>query len=464
MKLNNLLFIFSMTTILSLGCSKKSESQLFIGNTPIDTTTVVSGIATPWEILWGPDNYIWFTERAGKVNRLNPATGSNQLILTIEDAFEYGEAGLLGMALHPDFEQSPWVYLVYNYTDGPLIKERLVRYNWNGSQLVDPETLINGIPGNSYHNGSRLVFGSDGKLYMSTGDAGTTSNSQNMNNLAGKILRINPDGSIPEDNPFTGKYIWALGLRNSQGLVFGPQGYLYGSEHGPNSDDEFNLLETGRNYGWPTVNGFCNTPEEITFCQANNVREPLYTWTPTLAVAGIDYYGSNAIPEWNGTVLMTALKASRLVALKLGADGQSVEEVTNFFDGTWGRLRDICISPDGAVYVAVSNRDGRGTPRPGDDRIVEIKAKNTTGFNRPGSKVPAFNIVPNPVKDEVLVTGNLLGEQNQYIILNSLGQIAQEGVATGKEFRIRLNSLKSGYYFMRISNQNNSFTEPFVVL
>lgn len=464
MNLHNLLFIFSMTTILSLGCSKNSESQLFIGNTPLDTTTIVSGIATPWEILWGPDNYIWFTERAGKVNRLNPATGSSQLILTIEDAFEYGEAGLLGMALHPDFEQTPWVYLVYNYTDGSLIKERLVRYTWNGSQLVDPETLINGIPGNSYHNGSRLVFGGDGKLFMSTGDAGTTSNSQNMNNLAGKILRINPDGSIPEDNPYPGKYIWALGLRNSQGLVFGPQGYLYGSEHGPSSDDEFNLLETGRNYGWPSVNGFCNTPDEITFCQSNNVREPLYAWTPTLAVAGIDYYGSNAIQEWSGAVLMTTLKASRLVALKLSSDGQSVEEVSNFFDGTWGRLRDVCVSPDGAVYAAVSNRDGRGTPRPGDDRIVEIKARNTTGLNQPELKSPAFNILPNPVKHEVLVSGNILSDQNKYIIVDSLGQIVQEGVANGREFRIRLNGLKPGYYFMRINNQNSSYTEPFLVI
>jgi glucose/arabinose dehydrogenase len=464
MKHKPFFFPLIIIIVLSFGCSKKSESQLFIGNTPIDTNTIVTGIETPWEILWGPDNYIWFTERPGRVNRLNPETGNKQLILTIDDAFEYGEAGLLGMALHPDFSSSPWVYLVYNYTDGSAIKERLVRYIWNGSVLEQGSTLINNIPANSFHNGSRLVFGPDNKLYMSTGDAGNTSSSQNMNSLAGKILRINPDGTIPSDNPNPASYIWAFGLRNSQGLAFTPQGFLYGSEHGPNSDDEFNLLEANRNYGWPSVNGFCDLPDEITFCQANNVKEPLYAWTPTLAVAGIDYYNHAAIPEWQGSMLMVALKASKMVSLKLSADGQSVTEVANWFDGYWGRLRDVCVSPDGRVFIAVSNRDGRGTPRAGDDRIVEIVAKNTIGVNDIVSPEDEVKIFPNPVTDQARVQWASASGDVSYQILNPAGIVSRIGTATGPEFSIFTRNLNPGYYILRVISRGQSAAVPFMVM
>ena len=450
--------------LFSFGCTQKSEAQLYIGNTSIDTTTIVSGIETPWEILWGPDNYIWFTERPGRVNRVNPATGENQLIYTIPDVFEYGEAGLLGMALHPDFETSPLVYLVYNYSDGPNIRERLVQYTWNGSTLVNGVMLMEDIPGNSYHNGSRLLFGFDGKLYMTTGDAGNTSNSQNMSTVAGKLLRINPDGSIPGDNPNPDSYVWASGLRNSQGLVFAPNGNLYGSEHGPSSNDELNLLEKGRNYGWPNVEGFCDLPSEIIFCDEHNVREPLYAWTPTLAVSGLAYYDHAAIPEWQGSLLMTSLKASKMLNLKLSSDGLSITETSDWFAGTWGRLRDVCVSPDGKVFVGVSNRDGRGNPRPGDDRIVEIKAKNTTGFNNPDTGRNKVLIYPNPVTSGARVEWADLSGQGEYMIYSQSGSLQQNGVVSGPEFNIDTSDLRPGYYLLRIINAGQLATVPFIVM
>jgi len=139
------LIIISVIALLSIACSKESESQLYIGSTAVDTTTVLSGIDTPWELLYGPDGYLWFTERSGKVSRFSPLTGESTIILTIQDVLEYGEAGLLGMALHPEFDAYPWVYLVYNYSSGEFIKERLVRYVWNGSALTDGIILINNI-------------------------------------------------------------------------------------------------------------------------------------------------------------------------------------------------------------------------------------------------------------------------------------------------------------------------------
>jgi glucose/arabinose dehydrogenase len=436
MKNKHLFSFLFVALFLFFGCSQKSEGQFYIGNTAVDTVTLISEIETPWEVLWGPDNFIWFTERSGRVNRIDPSTGANQVILTLVDAFEYGEAGLLGMALYPDFEETPWVYLVYNYTDGPNIRERLVRYSWNGSTLENAVILIDAIPGNSYHNGSRLLFGPDGKLYMTTGDAGNTSNSQNMSSLAGKLLRLNPDGSIPSDNPDPNSYVWSSGLRNSQGLVFGSNGILYGSEHGPSSDDEVNILEKGRNYGWPDVAGFCDLPGENLFCDANNVREPLYAWTPTLAVSGIDYYSHATIPAWQGNLLMTSLKASKMLSLKLSDDGLAITETADWFAGTWGRLRDLCIAPDGRLFVAVSNRDGRGTPRPGDDRIVEIKVKNTTGMNQTDSHRKAVSIYPNPVNTEARVEWAALTGKGDYFIYSQSGGLKGRGEATGPDFVI----------------------------
>lgn len=467
MKNNYLFSPFILIFLLLIGCTEKSEGQegqLYIGDTPVDTTTIVSGIETPWEILWGPDNYIWFTERPGRVNRLNPATGEKQLILTIPDVFEYGEGGLLGMALHPDFETTPRVYLVYNYNDSPLIKERLVYYTWNGSTLVDGVTLINDIPGNSYHNGSRLLFGTDGKLFMTTGDAGNTSNSQNMNSLAGKLLRINPDGSIPGDNPYPGSYVWAFGLRNSQGLVFGPHGYLYGSEHGPSSDDEINLLEKGRNYGWPNVEGFCESPSEIIFCDEHNVREPLYAWTPTLAVSGLEYYNHSAIPAWKGNLLMTTLKASKMLSLKLSNDGLSITETNDWFGATWGRLRDVCVAPDGRVFIGVSNRDGRGTPRAGDDRIVEIKAKNSTGYDNPDRGKNNVLVYPNPTTTTARVEWTDLNGKGEYMVFSQSGSMQLRGVVNGPEFNIDTADLNPGYYLLRIIGSGQSATVPLVVM
>jgi glucose/arabinose dehydrogenase len=450
--------------ILLIGCSKKSESQHYIGSTAIDTATIISGLDTPWEIFWGPDDHIWFTERQGTVSRINPATGQRNIILTITDIIETGESGLLGLTLHPEFPDEPFVYLVHNYPQGSTIKEKLVRYTWNGSGLENPYILIENINGNTNHNGSRLAFGPDGKLYMSTGDAWTTGYSQNLNYLNGKILRINDDGSIPDDNPFPGKFIWSYGLRNSQGLVFSPAGTLYGSEHGPNTDDELNILEAGRNYGWPAVNGYCDLPEEILFCDENNVSEPIAAWTPTLAVAGIDYYNHPDIPEWQNSILMTTLKAGKMVSLKLSADGLSVIEQADWFVSHFGRLRDICVSPDGRVFLAVSNRDGRGTPRPGDDRIVEIKAAGTIGLSDNPKKNNHLKIVPNPVNSETIVQIGESHTGSEFRIVNTTGQLILSGKVGQKQFKLETGNLKPGYYFLHVSGDAGQVSAPFVVM
>ncbi|MEX0966203.1 MAG: PQQ-dependent sugar dehydrogenase [Bacteroidia bacterium] len=338
----------------------------------LTTREVATGLDTPWEILWGPDDHIWMTERYGRISRVNPANGQVMPLLTIDDVHEVSEAGLMGMALYPAFEDTSWVFVAYNYFDQG-IKVRIARYDYADDQLTNPLILLDGIAGSAIHNGCRLIFLPDNTLLITTGDAGNTQTPQDHSSLNGKVLRMTAEGEIPANNPFPGNNLWSKGHRNAQGLVLA-KGLVYSSEHGPNSDDELNIIYSGRNYGWPDVNGFCNEPAEIIFCNDSDVVEPVSAWTPTLAVAGIDYYGGWGIPEWHNSILMTTLKASRLVQLKLNATATDVEEENSFFAGndSYGRLRDLCVSPDGRVFIATSNKDGRGSPGPDDDMIIEI--------------------------------------------------------------------------------------------
>jgi len=347
----------------------------------VRTRDVLKGLDTPWEILWGPDGMIWMTERGGRVSRVNPDNGEQQVLLTLTDVHEQSESGLLGMALHPDFPDSAYVYIVYNYRNGTDIAEKLVRYSFAGAALVAPQILLQNIPGFPTHNGSRLLVTPDRKLLMTTGDAQNQPGAQNHSQIVGKILRLELDGTGAVDNPwpnapFPANLIYTTGHRNAQGLTIGPGGAFYSSEHGPSNDDEVNIIKARGNYGWPTVQGICDEAGETRMCEDSSVVEPIKTWTPTLAVAGIEYYNHSAIPEWQGSLLMTTLKEADLRVLKLSGDGQRIVSETVLYNNVYGRLRDIAVAPDGRVFIATSNRDGRaggGFPKADDDRIVELR-------------------------------------------------------------------------------------------
>lgn len=453
------IFVF----VLIFSPANRIHAQLFVGNTEIDTTSIVTGLDTPWEILWGPDNHIWVTERSGKISRLNPETGVLQHIFTISDVHEEGEAGLLGMALHPDFPDPAYVYLVYNYYDD-AIKERIVHYTYNGTGLIDPVILLEDIGGAGNHNGSRLIIDNNYKLFISTGDAANTSTAQNLASLSGKILRMNLDGSIPSDNPFAESYVWSWGHRNPQGLVIAPDGKIYSSEHGPNNDDELNLIVKESNYGWPDVHGYCDLTSELDFCENNNVVEPLQAWTPTLAVAGIDYYNSDKIPEWQNSVLMTCLKESKLMGLKLSIDGTEIESSQEWFYYWFGRLRDICISPGGRVYIATSNLDGRGSPVPGDDRIVQIKAHND---NENPSNLPTEDkrpvISPNPMHENALIYVGGGQENVKLKVYNLSSKLVVEENITGEKYILQRNNLPSGVYIVKIASTKSTNIQKLII-
>ncbi len=353
--------------VAALHCKKSNNTNVEPpGSVEIKDSAIVSNLNFPWEILWGPDNNIWMTERGGKISRINPTTGTVTPLLTISGVHVNGEGGLLGMVLHPAFSVTPHVFVVYNYQGGGN-KEKVVRYTYNGTALTSPLTIVDNIEASSNHNGSRLLISPDLKLFITTGDASNTSLPQNTSSVNGKILRVNLDGTVPSDNPVAGNPYWSFGHRNPQGLVFA-NGKLYSTEHGPNNDDEINIIEKGKNYGWPNVEGFCNTSGEQSFCTANNAKEPLQNWTPTAAVAGLDYYNSDLIPQWKNSLLMAALKNSRLYQMKLNAAFTSITQTNEYFTNDYGRMRDICISPAGKVYICTSNGGN-------SDKIIEITRK-----------------------------------------------------------------------------------------
>lgn len=342
----------------------------------LQVTTLAGGFDTIWDLAWAPDNTIWVTERAGAISRVNPGSGAVTRFGTVPGVTESGEGGLMGLAFHPDFATSdPWIYVAHTYSGSGAVRNKVVRKRVSGTTLGAPEVLVDNLPGSSIHNGSRLAIGPDRLVYVTMGDAANTGLPQDRNALGGKVLRLTLAGAPAPGNPF-GNAVFSYGHRNPQGLVFLPNGTLYATEHGPGDNDEVNRLEAGRNYGWPDVRGACDGdagPNETTFCQANNVVQPLAHWTPTIAPAGMDWYGSTAIRQWTGSLLFTALKGSALYRLVLSADGRSIVSRETLFEDAYGRLRDVVVAPDGSVYLGTSNRDGRGSPRAGDDRILHVR-------------------------------------------------------------------------------------------
>lgn len=335
--------------------------------------TLVSGLDTPWDLAWGPDGRIWVTERGGRISRVDPSTGEVTAAGQVE-VVERGESGLMGMAFDPDFGRRPYVYVAHSYAGGGGIRNRLVRMRWDGGSLGEREILLDGLPGNWNHDGSRLAVGPDGLLYMTTGDAGRSGLARDLQSPAGKVLRLTLAGEAAPGNPF-GSLVYSYGHRNAQGIVFHPRsGDLYISEHGPADNDEVSRVVAGGNHGWPDVRGFCDgdTAGEEAFCAAHEVVEPLVAWTPTVAVAGMDYYDSERIPGWRGSLLVTSLRGRTLYRLALSSDGGSVVEREPLFRNEFGRLRDVLVGPGGEVYLATSNRDGRGRPDQQDDRILRI--------------------------------------------------------------------------------------------
>ncbi|MFT5724799.1 MAG: glucose/arabinose dehydrogenase [Bacteroidia bacterium] len=400
-----------------------AQATYTLDSTTLTSRVVVDSLDIPWEILWGPDNQIWTTERFGRVSRINPVTGEQDVILDLSsDVYQNSESGMLGMALHPDFENKPHVFIAYTYLDGSNIRERLVRFNYDGNSLIAADTLVENIIGNTTHIGCRLLILPDNTLLMTTGDAQNQALPQDTNSLSGKLLRMNLDGTVPSDNPNPSSLVWSFGHRNAQGLRLAPNGKLYVSEHGPRNDDELNIIKKNRNYGWPTVAGFCDTPPEKSFCDQNNVVEPLVAWTPTIAPSDIIWYDHPAIPEFRNKLLMTVLKDKSLIAFDFNAAGDSVIEQTKYFKFELDRLRDICVSPDGKIYLATSGTEWRNT-NPFTHTIVELSNEDYVSSVEETKPRMQIKLGPNPIEVGQPLTVTLLNSTSgEFVLYDLLGR------------------------------------------
>ncbi|WP_407525381.1 fibronectin type III domain-containing protein [Lacibacter sp. MH-610] len=487
--------------------------------------TILSNQRMPHDLVYGPDNNIWFIERfAGTVSFVNPVTRAETVVLTLGAAMARtgGQDGLFGLALHPQFNGGkPFVYIAYTYqsTSATVRKTRIVRYTYNSStqQLGEPVTILENIPGSNDHNSGRLAIGPDLKLYYTVGDMGAgqfdnlsrTNFSQDLNVLEGKILRLNTeltDGTwIPADNPFANAGqptpVYTFGHRNPQGLVWGNvngTNILYSTEHGPYSDDEVNVIESGRNYGWPNVIGFCDNNyngrttggftivNEQNNCAALNAKEPIRslfpvaippaegtnnsTW-PSTAPSGTEFYGSTAIPGWQNSLLIAQLKRGAVTRLKLSNDGQNIiSDTIHYFKGL-GRFRDVIVSSDGLkIYVACDSSGSTSGPTGGvtstpanPGSILEFTYQPPVG-GRMNQHIITITEIPEEKKDRSVevypnpATGYFViynynpeaGRTAELIDLN--GRVVKRIITNGTATRVDTKGLLNGLYILRVTD------------
>ena len=429
------------------------------------TTRVVrDSLFIPWELVYGPDQNVWFTQKNGYVCRLNPATRKIDTLAFEPEVVVSGEGGMLGLALHPQFPGEAYVYVAYDYIDGGLYREKVVRYSWlpASDTLTQRTDLVTGITAETYHNGCRLyVF--DGKLFITTGDAGNPVLAQDMSSLNGKTLRINLDGSIPADNPIPGNRAWSWGHRNAQGMVR-VNNKLYQTEQGASSDDELNVVEKGRNYGWPWVEGFCDQSSEMSLCADSNVVNPSAVWTPTIAVCGVDYYTAAMpmLPNFQNSLLIATIKDESIYHVQFAnAFSDSVTSIVPVFGGQFGHLRDLCLSPQGSIFVSTSNSQNGGTPV---DQIIEIydstKITSVQGTDFLAQNVEV-SLSPNPTSASLTATlppSFDVKDGYRYEIYDALGRKVDGGFARSQVLVLSLADQPSGVYLLRLSNLRGQLT------
>lgn len=332
-------------------------SNLSLTNTS-GVEIIAEGLQAPRSIDISKEGRIFISEKRGSIRVVDNGTLLTEPVGDIK-AENIGDAGLLGLTLHPNFTQNHLFYVYYTYSNSTGLFNKVLMLKESNNRIIDSKTILDGIPGNDYRDGGRIKFGLDGKLYVSTGDASIPELSQDLNSLAGKILRINEDGTIPQDNPFSNSAVYAYGFRNAQGLAWAPNsGALYSSDQGGAGNDEINLISPAKNYGWPHEE--CNSSGDD-----NRYTPPLVCFNPSLEPSGIAFAFSNKLGYQNHLIVAT-LKGSHLRDIDFDSGSQNTILVG------YGRIIDLVESEDGSIYVLTSNTDGRALPQQGDDKILRL--------------------------------------------------------------------------------------------
>lgn len=519
MKFSTILYTLSVFMLLSFSQLATSQDEAF-EMTRIGPDNLLN---IPWDLQFGPDGYLWITEKHdGVVLRVNPETAERDELIELSDLSSTGgQDGLLGFAFHNEFQSdSPYVYVSYTHLVSGEHKQKLVRltYSVNGNDgtLSSPKVLIDGLPSAGDHQSGRLVFGPDDKLYYTIGDQGVKVCDANLAQYLptqqqvddedwswypGKVLRLNTDGSIPDDNPVIDgvrSHVYSYGHRNPQGLVFGSNGFLYSDEHGPSSDDEVNRIEPGKNYGWPYVVGIkdnivydndgCHS-NETSFTESNyqdpmislflpdSEKDPACTdaWMcrPNIAPSSIDIYENDVIPGWNNSLLLTSLKKGRVYRVQLNETGTGVvgEPVQYFY--TTNRYRDIAIDPDGKSFYIITDNSGKTADASGMKTKRDMQnpgaiLKFTYQEALSDANVEAratFNIWPNPAKNTLFI--QVVNENYIDIkasLINSTGQVVKRYTHLKQGTNeTTTDGLAPGVYLLNLQNDHQSFYKRVVL-
>jgi glucose/arabinose dehydrogenase len=346
---------------------KTKDNVIISRQFPYEIKVIAENLYVPWAIDISDDGKIYFTERSGTIRIIEEGKLNPQPLITFSEPFiSIGEGGLMGIVLDPNYSQNHYIYAMHTYGEGNELFNRVVRLVENNNKASIDKILIDKIPGGQIHNGGRIKIGPDQKLYITTGDSGNSKLAQDPTSKAGKILRIDLNGKNLTDNPFPNSPVYSLGHRNPEGLAWNFKNVLYESEHGQSAHDEINIIKPGTNYGWPVVQGNEESSEII-------VQKPLIqsgeeTWAPS----GIAFVTQG---PWQRKLLVANLRGQQLLAMSINGNGTTVNNIEAYLKNEYGRLREVIQSKDGSIYLATSNRDGRGNPSKTDDRIIQLIPK-----------------------------------------------------------------------------------------
>lgn len=331
---------------------------------------VAENLYVPWSIVFLDESNLLFTERNGAIRQIQNGRLVDLPSYRFDDVSTDSEEGLMGMALDPDYQSNNYLYVCLAYSSGSDMYDKVIRLTYKKNQIEEDKIILDKIPAAKFHAGCKLKFGPDKKLYITTGDATDKNIAQDRNSLGGKILRINSDGSIPSDNPFSKSPIYSYGHRNPQGLDWDElSGHLFATEHGPSlfdgpaGGDEINYVKKGENYGWPLVS------HEKT---KEGLVSPIAIFTPAIAPSAGIFYTGDLLTQFKNHFLVAMLKGEGILDVQLGKDRDSVASYEKIPEITYGRIREIVESPDGYIYFSTSNKDGRGKPADKDDAIYKI--------------------------------------------------------------------------------------------
>lgn len=339
----------------------------------------IENLDVPWSLIFLHDDRALVSERAGRVRLIRKGILEPSPYAVI-DVAQVGEGGLMGLALHPKFPKEPYIYAMHTYREESRLFNKVIRLKDEGNRAVFDRTIIDKIPGARFHNGGRIAFGPDNMLYITTGEIFNGDLAQDLTSLGGKILRLTPQGTATNDNPFYPSPVYSYGHRNPQGLAWHPvTGDLFASEHGPSGEslvfgnDEINVIKRGGNYGWPAVAGAPSVSPYI---------DPIIVWKKATPPSGIVFYGDGPLKHLRGDLLIATLRSRTLIRVRLNKEssGYRISVIERWFatdsdKGRFGRIRDIVEGPDGYLYFLTNNLDGRGRADKGDDRIYRITPK-----------------------------------------------------------------------------------------